>query len=58
MIIENAVMNFDIYEMDLLERRIRIPKLEELYKRKLDNLNSFQNGKDIWKNNFTTMIGM
>ena len=48
--IERAEMDFEIYEMDLIERRIRIPKLKELYKNKLDNLHLFQNGKDLWKN--------
>lgn len=47
--IEKAVMDFEIYDMDLVERRIRIPKLKELYKRKLDNLYSFQKGRNIWK---------
>ena len=47
--IERAEMDFEIYEMDLIERRIRIPKLKELYKKKLDNLHLFQNGKDLWK---------
>lgn len=47
--IEKAKIDFEIYEMDLIERRIRIPKLKELYKKKLDNLYLFQNGKDLWK---------
>ena len=47
--IEKAVLDFDIYEMDLVERRIRIPKLKELYEKKLNNLLIFQNGKDLWK---------
>ena len=47
--IEKAVLDFDIYDMDLLERSIRIPKLKELYKKKLDNLYLFQKGKDLWK---------
>lgn len=50
--IEKAVIDFEIYEMDLVERRIRIPKLKELYKKKLNNLHSFQNGKDLWKDRF------
>ena len=50
--IDKAVIDFDIYEMDLVERRIRTPKLKELYKKKLDNLHLFQAGKDIWKNKF------
>lgn len=47
--IEKAKIDFEIYEMDLIERRIRIPKLKELYNKKLDNLYLFQNGKDLWK---------
>lgn len=47
--IENAIMDFEIYEMDLIERKIRIPKIKELYQKKLDNLHLFQSGKDIWK---------
>ena len=47
--IDKAVMDFSIYEKDILERHIRIPKLQELYERKLESLRNFQNGKDIWK---------
>lgn len=47
--IEKAVADFDIYTMDLVERRIRIPKLKELYEKKLNNLYLFQKGKDLWK---------
>ena len=43
-------MDFDIYEKDVVECHIRIPKLRDLYERKCDNLRAFQNGKDIWKN--------
>ena len=43
-------MDFDIYERDILERHIRIPKLRDLYERKRENLKAFQNGKDLWKN--------
>ena len=42
-------MDFSIYENDIVERHIRIPKLKELYERKLESLHAFQNGKDIWK---------
>lgn len=42
-------MDFDIYENDVVERYIRIPKLKDLYERKHENLSLFQNGKDIWK---------
>ena len=44
-------MDFKIYEKDLYERRIRIPKLKKLYEKKIARLQSFQRGKDIWKNN-------
>ena len=48
--IDKAEMDFSIYEKDVLERHIRIPKLKELYERKLEKLRAFQKGKDIWKN--------
>jgi hypothetical protein len=48
--LDKATMDFSIYENDIIERRIRIPKLKELYERKLESLNAFQKGKDIWKN--------
>lgn len=47
--IDKAEMDFGIYKKDLLERHIRISKLEELYERKRMKLRLFQNGKDIWK---------
>lgn len=47
--IDKAVMDFSLYEQDVTERRIRIPKLKELYERKLDKLAAFQCGVDIWK---------
>lgn len=49
--LDKAVMDFSIYEKDILERHIRIPKLKALYERKIESLRSFQNGKDIWKDN-------
>ena len=48
--IEKAEMDFSIYEQDVTERHIRIPKLRELYERKIERLAVFQNGSDIWKN--------
>ena len=48
--VDKATMDFSIYENDIIERHIRIPKLKELYERKLESLNAFQKGKDIWKN--------
>ena len=52
--IEKAVLDFEIYDMDLVERRIRIPKLKELYNIKLYNLPLFQNGKNLWKKTSAT----
>jgi hypothetical protein len=48
--IDKTEMDFKIYEMDVLENQIRIPRLKELYERKRDNLSAFQKGKDLWKN--------
>ena len=47
--IEKADMGFEIYEKDLFERQIRIPRIKELYKQKLMKLEAFQKGKNIWK---------
>lgn len=47
--IGKADMDFSIYEKDIVERHIRIPKLKELYEKKVESLHAFQNGKDIWK---------
>lgn len=41
--------DFRIYEDDITERQIRIPKLKELFERKIILLKQFQNGTDIWK---------
>lgn len=49
--IEKAEMDFSLYKKDLLERHIRIPKLEELYEKKRMKLKAFQNGRNIWKEN-------
>ena len=40
--LEKAQMDFSIYEMDLLERQSRIPKLKELYQLKLERLAALQ----------------
>ena len=48
--INKAEMEFTIYEKDVVERHMRIPRLRELYEKKRNNLRAFQNGKDIWKN--------
>lgn len=42
-------VDFSIYEMDVTERHIRIPKLRELFGRKTELLREFQQGRDIWK---------
>lgn len=49
--IEKTEMDFSIYEKDIIEQHGRIPKLKELYQRKVESLYLFQKGKDIWKNN-------
>lgn len=51
--IEKTEMDFSIYEMDMTERQIRIPKLIELYEKKRERLRAFQNGKDLWKDRRT-----
>lgn len=50
--ISKTDVDFGIYEQDIYERRIRVPKLKELYERKRRMLESFQNGKDIWKSSY------
>lgn len=50
--VDKAEMDFSIYEMDILERQIRIPKLKELYQKKMEFLRAFQLGKDIWKQKY------
>lgn len=47
--LDHAEADFSIYEKDIAERHMRIPKLKELYEKKLENLRAFQRGKDIWK---------
>jgi hypothetical protein len=44
-----ADVDFGIYEKDLVERQIRIPKIRDLYEKKIARLKAFQSGKDIWK---------
>ena len=48
--VDKAEMDFSIYEMDVVERQIRIPILKELYEKKRENLRAFQKCKDLWKN--------
>ena len=48
--IDKAEMDFSIYEKDVLERHIRIARLQDLYEKKRMKLSSFQKGRDIWKN--------
>ena len=40
---------FEIYEKDILERHIRIPRLKSLYEQKVMKLDAFQQGRNIWK---------
>ena len=47
--IDKAEMDFSLYKKDLIERYMRIPRLQALYEKKLTKLRAFQNGKDIWK---------
>lgn len=41
-------IDFSIYEKDIIERHIRIPKLKELFERKRARLCAFQEGQNIW----------
>lgn len=41
-------MDFSVYFQDIRERQIRIPRMTELFKRKVDSLFAFQQGQDIW----------
>ena len=41
-------MDFAVYFQDSRERQIRIPRMTELFKRKVDSLFAFQQGQDIW----------
>ena len=47
--LDRAIMDFSIYEQDVTERHMRIPRIKELYERKLEKLSAFQSGIDIWK---------
>ncbi len=47
--LDKVNMDFSIYEKDMYERKIRAPKLTELFEKKLLRLDAFQHGKDIWK---------
>jgi hypothetical protein len=49
--LDKAEMDFTLYELDVLENQIRIPRIKELYERKRESLSAFQSGKDPWKNN-------
>lgn len=42
----------EIYSQDIPERQYRIPHLYDLFMRKCDLLDKFQNGTDIWHFNF------
>lgn len=48
--INKVDMDFSLYEMDIKERHIRIPKLQELYEKKCENILSFQRGRNLWEN--------
>lgn len=54
--IDKAAMDFSVYEMEVVERRLRIPKLRELYERKCESLRAFQRGKDLWKNRLNNLV--
>lgn len=54
--IDKAAMDFSVYEMEVVERRLRIPKLRELYERKCESLRAFQCGKDLWKNRLNNLV--
>lgn len=47
--LSKAGIGFEIYEKDILERHIRIPKLKSLYEQKVMKLDAFQQGRNIWK---------
>ena len=48
--VDNAFMDFSIYEKDVHERHIRIPLIQKLYEKKIAELRQFQNGRNLWKN--------
>ena len=50
--LDQAAMDFSVYRQDVYERRIRVPELQRLYEKKLDLLQTFQSGKDIWKTDY------
>lgn len=54
--IDKAAMDFSVYEMEVIERRLRIPKLRELYEKKCECLQAFQSGKDLWKNRLNNLV--
>ena len=47
--LEKIEIDFSIYEQDIYEQRVRIPVIKELFQRKMELLDLFQNGRDIWK---------
>ena len=47
--LEKIEMDFSIYEQDIYEQQVRIPVIKELFQRKMELLDLFQNGRDIWK---------
>ena len=47
--LDRAEMDFSIYREDVAERHSRIPKLRDLYQRKMQTLHAFQEGQAVWK---------
>ena len=54
--ISRIEMDFSVYLQDIQERQIRIPKMSELFKRKVDLLSAFQQGRDIWKDSVSKYL--
>jgi len=46
--LNKAEMSFEIYNKDTIERQIRIPKIKEIYERKMERLSVFQRGTNLW----------
>ena len=41
--------DFSLYENDIIERKMRIPLLKDLFEQKMMKLKAFQSGRNIWK---------
>ena len=48
--LDKVFTDFSVYEKDIEERRVRIEPMKRLFYRKMEMINEFQKGKDIWKN--------